>query len=106
MPNTGACLNGENGLLLLQTLMDSPQGPLFLEISYGEKPQEPAPTKLSEILETDPDPKYNLSAKACQGILRRAQRREKKLPEQLERALTMQAKMAPDAVQGLEKPKR
>ena len=45
-------------------------------------------TKLSQILETGPvDPKYTLSKKACSGILNRAERRGKKLPEMLETAL-------------------
>jgi hypothetical protein len=42
---------------------------------------------LSDILEEDPDPKYTLSAKACLGILTRASRRGKKLPQMLEEAL-------------------
>ena len=49
------------------------------------------PTRLSDILERDPDPKYRLSAKACQGILNRAQRRGKALPEQLKAALEAQS---------------
>ena len=45
---------------------------------------------LSAILETQGDhlKKYSLSAKAAQGILRRASRREKTLPEKLQIALT------------------
>ena len=46
---------------------------------------------LSAILEKNPDPKYNLSPKACQGILNRAYRRRKKLPEALKVALERQA---------------
>lgn len=46
---------------------------------------------LSAILEKNPDPKYNLSPKACQGILNRADRRGKKLPEALRIALERQA---------------
>jgi len=43
---------------------------------------------LSDVLEigTVP-PRFSLSAKACSGILRRAERRGKKLPELLQRAL-------------------
>ena len=88
MHSTGEYRKDESGSLLLRILTDSQQAPLYLALDSGEKPQEPVHTKLSEILETDPDPKYNLSAKACQGILRRAERRGKKLPEQLEQALT------------------
>jgi hypothetical protein len=42
-------------------------------------------------LEENVPQKYFLSAKACQGILRRAEKRGKKLPEVLERALREQA---------------
>jgi hypothetical protein len=43
---------------------------------------------LSDVLETGALPqRFFLSATACQGILRRAEKRGKKLPEQLERAL-------------------
>lgn len=51
----------------------------------------PNPTKLSDILEVDADAKYNLSAKACRGILRRADKRGKELPEILKAALEGQA---------------
>jgi hypothetical protein len=43
---------------------------------------------LSDILETGDVPqRYYLSAKACAGILRRAEKRGKKLPAALEAAL-------------------
>ena len=43
---------------------------------------------MRDVLETGPIPqKYYLSQKACAGILRRAARRGKKLPELLEAAL-------------------
>jgi len=57
----------------------------------GEKPYYQNPTKLSEILIPNADPKYYLSPKACQGILRRAQERGKKLPDVLRIALENQA---------------
>ena len=50
----------------------------------------PVKTLLSDILERNPDPKYNLSAKACQGMLRRAERRGKELPEILRKTLEAQ----------------
>lgn len=52
------------------------------------------PTKdsyLSQILENNPDEKYYLSPRACQGILRRAEKRGKDLPPQLKEALEAQA---------------
>ena len=43
---------------------------------------------LSDVLETQPLPqRYCLSAKACSGILKRAERRGKKLPQMLKAAL-------------------
>lgn len=42
---------------------------------------------LSEILETDAQPKYFLSSRAAKGILSRASRRGKELPPQLAQAL-------------------
>lgn len=52
----------------------------------------PRKSCLSAILESNPDPKYNLSPKACQGILNRAERRGKKLPEALRTALERKAR--------------
>jgi hypothetical protein len=45
---------------------------------------------LSSILEVNAPEKYYLSAKACEGILRRAERRGKQLPEMLRIALEQQ----------------
>jgi len=45
---------------------------------------------LSQILEEDVLPKYYLSARACQGILNRADKRGKPLPEILREALEEQ----------------
>jgi hypothetical protein len=39
--------------------------------------------------------KYSLSSKACEGIIRRATKREKKLPEALMKALVNQASNTP-----------
>lgn len=47
-------------------------------------------SRLSEILQTEVSEKYYLSARACEGILRRADKRGKELPEVLKRALTDQ----------------
>ena len=59
--------------------------------SFGEFPKEENESLLSQILEEDAHQKYSLSAKACQGILNRANRRGKKLPEILQTALEKQA---------------
>lgn len=58
--------------------------------SFGESPREENVLRLSQILEDCPLPKYSLSAKACQGILRRAEKRGKELPPELEKALRIQ----------------
>jgi hypothetical protein len=51
---------------------------------------------LSDILETGDVPqRYYLSAKACKGILRRADKRGKELPPQLARALQAVAASGP-----------
>ena len=58
--------------------------------SFGESPRDGVESHLSQILEDNPHPKYYLSAKACQGILNRAARRGKDLPEALRKALEAQ----------------
>ena len=55
--------------------------------SFGESPSVDVESHLSQILEAYPHQKYYLSAKACQGILRRAQKRGKILPPMLKQAL-------------------
>lgn len=57
----------------------------------GESPNAAVVSRLSQILEVTPQEKYSLSAKACQGILRRAARRGKDLPETLKAVLLMQS---------------
>lgn len=57
----------------------------------GECPNAAVVSRLSQILEETPHPKYNLTAKACQGILRRAERRGKDLPKLLKQVLLMQS---------------
>jgi hypothetical protein len=53
-----------------------------------EFPSDVAVCSLSDILEiTDPPQRFFLSAKACQGILRRAEKRGKALPTTLRLAL-------------------
>ena len=55
--------------------------------SFGESPKEGVESHLSQILEDNPHPKYCLSDRACQGILNRANRRGKVLPQILKEAL-------------------
>ena len=91
MHSIGAFHNGESECVCLRTSMDSPHQGSYLTINIGEKPRTARPSKLSEILVDNADPKYNLSPKACLGILNRAKKRGKKLPPQLEMALRIQA---------------
>ena len=63
-------------------------------LNCSEKPLIEKPSKLSEILEANPNPKYNLSAKACQGILNRSERRGKQFPPVLREVLIHQAPLS------------
>ena len=60
--------------------------------SFGECPSEENVSRLSQILEDCPLPKYSLSARACEGILRRAEKRGKELPAELKAALEAQSR--------------
>jgi hypothetical protein len=61
----------------------------FLMLNTLESPNAAVGCSLSDVLEIQGDhlKKYSLSAKAAQGILRRAKQREKTLPLQLQMAL-------------------
>lgn len=63
----------------------------YMMRSFGECPSEERESLLSQILEETPHQKYSLSPKACMGILRRAQRRGKELPQTLKKALERQS---------------
>ena len=58
--------------------------------SSGESPSVVVESTLSQILEANVPERYYLSAKACEGILRRAERRGKELPPMLKKALEQQ----------------
>ena len=75
------------------TVMWETDGALLTELStrnIGECPSVAVESTLSQILEANVHGKYSLSAKACKGILRRAERRGKHLPEMLRIALMQQ----------------
>ena len=59
----------------------------FSTLNTGECPSAAVESTLSSILEVNAPEKYYLSAKACEGILRRAERRGKQLPQMLKTAL-------------------
>lgn len=69
---------------------DTPLLGVYLTHSFGESPSVAVESHLSQILVVQAHPKYSLSAKACRGILRRAERREKVLPTILRIALESQ----------------
>jgi hypothetical protein len=58
-----------------------------LTANTSELPSDAAVSSLSQVLEPQVASKYYLSPKACAGILRRAEKRGKKLPERLAAAL-------------------
>ena len=58
-----------------------------LTLDGSEFPNDAVVSSLSQVLESSVDQKYCLSPQAARGILRRAEKRNKKLPERLEEAL-------------------
>lgn len=70
-----------------------------LTLSTSEWPSAAVVCSLSDVLETGEMPqRFYLSQKACAGILRRADKRGKKLPEQLRQALLMVAQVGDQRV--------
>ena len=65
----------------------------------GESPNVAVESRLSQISEATPHGKYCLSGKACQGILRRAERRGKALPPVLKAVLLTQSESGEDATE-------
>ena len=75
---------------LMPTITAETDGALLTEFSTlntGESPNVAEESTLSQILEVNAPKRYYLSAKACEGILRRAERRGKELPPMLKDAL-------------------
>ena len=58
-----------------------------MTLNFGECPSGARESTLSQILDLSAPEKYYLSAKACAGILRRAEKRGKALPDMLREAL-------------------
>ena len=96
-PNSNVCVcvyQSEDGQKPGATTLRMVNGALLGEFtthSFGESPREENASRLSQILEDCPHQKYSLSAKACQGILNRAERRGKELPPELKAALEAQS---------------
>lgn len=98
MHSFGEFRNGESAYVYLLTSTETPQERYCL--NCGEKPLTEIQSKLSQILESNPDPRYYLSARACAGILNRAKRRNKPLPDELREALERQMESDPSTVTG------
>jgi len=58
-----------------------------MTLNFGESPSEERGSTLSQILDLQAPEKYSLSPRACAGILRRAEKRGKTLPDMLRDAL-------------------
>lgn len=76
------------------------------DAQFGECPSEERESRLSQILEDCAHPKYFLSAKACAGILTRAARRGKVLPDALRNALEARVAMGDSLPCGSEPEKK
>ena len=58
-----------------------------MTLNTGECPNAVRESTLSQILDLNAPDRYSLSPKACAGIIRRAQKRGKELPDMLLEAL-------------------
>ena len=89
-------LNPGAGNLLGESYWEmlSPYAGASSTLNTGASPKDAVESFLSQILEDSPPSKYYLSRTACLGILRRASERGKELPQQLKKALMMQAGLA------------
>lgn len=90
MLSSGECRSAEDGFVYLPISTGFQHRKYYLTINCSERPREPKQTKLSEILEESADERYSLSSRACQGILTRAEKKGKELPDALKVALERQ----------------
>ena len=93
MPQMCLCLSGGGGQNLDVCIPTWDSGRLLGEytmLSFGESPREGRESHLSQILMDSVPEKYSLSEKACLGILNRAAKKGKDLPEVLKQALENQ----------------
>lgn len=78
------------GVYMMHSFGEQPKT-LMAECGFTALPNGVSVSRLSQILVDSPLPKYYLSAKACSGILNRANKRGKELPKELKDALERQA---------------
>ena len=82
------CLKTENGTSLESSWETATALPgVSMTLNIGESPSVARESTLSQILQANAPEKYFLSKTACEGILRRAARRGKGLPQMLREAL-------------------
>ena len=87
MPKSGKWANaGMVGIERAGGRFSAPHGGCWM-LNFGEYPNVENASTLSAILEMDVPDKYFLSAKACWGIIRRAESRQKEIPIILKVAL-------------------
>ena len=72
---------GDAGDILFDVMSDG------VTRNFSEAPDPVVETRLSQILSYDAPSRYDLSARACQGIINRANKRGKELPPMLKDAL-------------------
>lgn len=94
--NVPGALSSENGEAFRQLLSEMDKLGYGLRGAYSmrsssEWPKDAAVSFLSDILEPNPQQRFSLSRKACEGILSRARKRGRALPKRLEEALVAQA---------------
>lgn len=97
------CLKMESGQSPESSTMTWEDGALlgeYMTHNIGESPNVAVVSRLSAILEECPHQKYYLSSKATLGILRRAQKRGKSLPEPLFKALLAQSGLSEGTTYG------
>ena len=82
------CLRATSGFLPDASWeMDTQLPGVYSTLNITESPSDVRESTLSQILDLNAPAKYSLSAKACLGILRRAEKRGKVLPDMLREAL-------------------
>lgn len=75
-------------------------------LDFGESPNVAVESSLLSIVEEDAPRKFYLSAKACEGIIRRTDAKGKPLPEPLRLALKEQIERAKRTFSGPEEGNR
>ena len=73
--------DGDAGNVLFDVMTD------LVTRNFSEAPDPVVTTKLSQILDYSAPARYDLSPRACQGIINRAEKRGKELPPMLKEAL-------------------